>query len=109
MLLKRRKEAQTAQVSLKSKNNDMIPPSTLAAASTLGVAAILSAVSSDFSEEGAHASSVVSDSEDESLSQNNEWNESNLDKSKVKSPKKDHCSIKYHSDSAWRDEIKVKI
>ena len=71
--------------------------STLPAASTLGMAAVLSAVSSVFSENGNGAGSTFTDSEEEFQSQigykgqtstsGNVWEERNLAQSQVKSPK----------------------
>ena len=96
--------------------------STSAAASTLGMAAVFSAVSHVFSKQG--SSSVVSDSEDDFQSQtedgnvsdsgvrnDNPWNEVNLNKSKVKSPKKKPEPLfeHYYSDGAIRDEIEIEI
>ena len=96
--------------------------STSAAASTLGMAAVFSAVSHVFSKQG--TSSVVSDSEDDFQSQtedgnvsdsgvrnDNPWNEVNLNKSKVKSPKKKPEPLfeHYYSDGAIRDEIEIEI
>ena len=82
-----------------------------AAASTLGMAAMMSVVSSVFSNQG--ASSVVTDTDDEDqLSQGNVWEEANLNKSKVRSPKKDRGIeplFTHHSEGAWRDEIEVEI
>ena len=82
--------------------------STSAAASTLGIAAVLSVVSNALS----------SDTEDES--QGDVWNEENLNKSQVRSPKKQMPSkdnepkpieplFKFHHDGAFRDEIEVEI
>jgi hypothetical protein len=93
-------------------------PSTSAAASTLGMAAMMSVVSSVFSNQG--ASSVVSDSDYEDQQsqtqgqeQENVWDEANLNNSKVRSPKKVDGTItplfSHHSEGAWRDEIEVEI
>ena len=92
--------------------------STSAAASTMGMAAVLSAVSHVFTRQG--ASSNVSDSEDDFQSQTedgnasdneNPWSEENLRKSKVKSPKKKPEPLfeHYYSDGAVRDEIEIEI
>ena len=92
--------------------------STSAAASTLGMAAMMSVVSSVFSSQG--APSVASESDDDSLSsqtsvQDNPWNAENLEKSQVKSPKKNTNQGKiepifdHHHDGSWRDEIEVEI
>ena len=101
--------------------------STSAAASTLGMAAMLSAVSNVFSSANNDSSSQASESEDEysqatggnstiTNDNDNPWNEENLAKSQVKSPKK-HASgankieplFEYHHEGAWRDEIEVEI
>ena len=89
--------------------------STSAAASTLGMAAMMSVVSSVFSAQG--APSVVSDSDEDSQSsaQDNPWSTENLNKSQVKSPKKTTNQGKiepifgHHHDGSWRDEIEVEI
>ena len=88
--------------------------STSAAASTLGMAAMLSAVSNAFS--GQAASSTVSDT-DEDGSVDGVWEERNLSKSQVRSPKKnsndEHKRIEplfnFRQEGAWRDEIEVEI
>jgi hypothetical protein len=100
--------------------------STSAAASTLGMAAMLSAVSNVFSSANNDSSSQASESEDEysqatgdstiTNDNDNPWNEENLARSQVKSPKK-HVSganrieplFEYHHEGAWRDEIEVEI
>ena len=103
--------------------------STSAVASTLGMAAVLSAVSHVFSSQGAN--SVVTDSEDEYQSQShsqtegggnesetdrrdeNPWQENNLNKSKVRSPKRDKDPLKprfdHFSNGALRDEIEIEV
>ena len=92
--------------------------STSAAVSTLGVAAMLSAVnavSQAFS--GPSARSVVTDTEDEgSDASPSIWNEENLRNSQVRSPKKMDSTkprveplFGYRQDGAWRDEIEVEI
>ena len=116
-----------------------IKSTTSAAVSTLGMAAVLSAVSHAFSGQGASSvpnndsSSQASESEEEEYSQaiggdstitndydidnDNPWNNVNLAKSQVKSPKKPETEktkpiaplFDYHQDGAWRDEIEVEI
>ena len=98
--------------------------STSAAATTLGMAAVLSAVSSVFTNNKNDESSQNSESEEEysqatggdnTPSTNNPWNEENLNRSQVKSPKKANESgrveplFDFHHDGAWRDEIEVEI
>ena len=98
--------------------------STSAAASTLGMAAMLSAVSSVFSNNTNDESSQNSESEEEysqatggdaNLSSSNPWNNENLSKSQVRSPKKANQAgrveplFDFHHDGAWRDEIEVEI
>ena len=94
--------------------------STSAAVSTMGVAAMLSAVnalSQAFT--GQAASSVVSDTDDEG-SDGGVWSKQNLRNSQVKSPKKvDSLSntkatsieplFEHRQDGAWRDEIEVEV
>ena len=93
---------------------------TSVAASTLSMATMLSVVSSAFTRQG--ASSIVSDSDDDNLSQKsgngngkgNVWDEQNLRKSTVKSPRSEkekpkplfdhHCS-----EGAFRDEIEIEF
>ena len=95
------------------------------AASTLGVAAMLSAVSSVFSSNDARRGSTVSESEDEysqatggdsTITDTNPWNEERLSQSQVRSPKKTDSTkprveplFGYRQDGAWRDEIEVEI
>ena len=90
--------------------------STSAAVSTLGVAAMLSAVSQAFT--GPGAGSVVSDTDDES--DGGIWSEQNLRNSQVRSPKKADTQgtnkvasieplFEHRQDGAWRDEIEVEI
>jgi hypothetical protein len=94
--------------------------STSAAATTLGVAAMLSAVSNVFT--GQTPSSIVSDSDtddERSEAGSNVWNEENLRKSQVRSPRKQEnakpkaSSVEplfgFHQEGAWRDEIEVEI
>ena len=94
--------------------------STSAAATTLGVAAMLSAVSNVFT--GQTPSSMLSDSDtddERSEAGSNVWSEENLRKSQVRSPRKQEnakpkaSSIKplfgFHQEGAWRDEIEVEI
>ena len=98
--------------------------STSAATSTLGMAAMLSAVSSVFSNNTNDESSQNSESEEEysqatggdaNLSSSNPWNNENLSKSQVRSPKKANQAgrveplFDFHHDGAWRDEIEVEI
>ena len=95
--------------------------STSAAATTLGVAAMLSAVSNAFSG-GQAPSSIVSDSDtddERSEAGSNVWSEENLRKSQVRSPKKQENAkpraapieplFGFHQEGAWRDEIEVEI
>jgi hypothetical protein len=92
--------------------------STSAVASTLGMAAVLSAVSHVFSNQG--ASSIVSDSDDfqsqteegngNDSDSDNPWTESNLNKSKVKAPREKLKPIfESKRDGAVRDEIEIEI
>ena len=85
--------------------------STSAAATTLGVATMLSTLSSVFSAQ--RANSTVSDSDDEHTDQDNVWNSANLNNSKVKSPRKAGDPIEplfsHHSEGAWRDEIEIEV
>ena len=94
--------------------------STSAAASTLGMAAMLSAVSNVFASANNDSSSQASESEDEysqatggdsTITNDNPWNEENLAKSQVKSPKKrpEPLFEHYYSDGAMRDEIEIEI
>ena len=87
---------------------------TSAAASTLGVASMLSVMSSVFNRER-EAGSVVSDSEDEysqAIGNDNPWNDSNVQNSAIRQPKANNelkpC-FKYTHDGATRDEIEVEI
>ena len=94
--------------------------STSAAVSTMGVAAMLSAVnavSQAFA--GQPAGSVVSDTDDDE-SDGGIWSEQNLRNSQVRSPKKDDSTgnkkvasieplFEHRQDGAWRDEIEVEI
>ena len=87
---------------------------TSAAASTLGVASMLSVMSSVFNRER-EAGSVVSDSEDEysqAIGNDNPWNDSNVQNSAIRQPKVNNelkpC-FKYTHDGATRDEIEVEI
>ena len=91
-----------------------------AATSTLGMAALFSAASHVFSRQSNEA---ITDSEDDFQSQaevgngsenggqSNPWNEANLRKSNVKSPKKRPDSLfeHYYSDGARRDEIEIEF
>ena len=98
--------------------------STSAATSTLGMAAMLSAVSNVFSSANNDSSSQASESEDEysqatggnstitnDTEDDNPWNENNLSKSQVKSPKKRPAPLfeHYYSDGAMRDEIEIEF
>ena len=95
--------------------------STSAAASTLGMASMLSVMSSVFNNN--QAASVVTDSEDE-YSQTNEndspWEEANVNKSKIRQPKVSGRAnesndpelkplFNFVQDGAMRDEIEVEI
>ena len=92
-------------------------PSTSAAATTLGFAAVMSAVSGVFSNQ--EASSVVSDSDsDEEPAQTNEtvnnpWNAANLSNSQVKSPRRPATRVEplfhHHHEGSMRDEIEVEV
>ena len=92
--------------------------STSAAASTLGVAAVLSAVSHVFSKQA--ASSIVSDSDDfqsqteegngNDSDSDNPWTQSNLSKSRVKEQKEKLKPLfESKRDGAVRDEIEIEI
>jgi hypothetical protein len=94
--------------------------STSAAASTLGMASMLSVMSSVFNNN--QAASVVTDSEDEYSQANeneneNPWEEANVNKSKIRQPKEDGRTTEpelkplfnYVQDGAMRDEIEVEI
>ena len=92
--------------------------STSAAASTLGVAAVLSAVSHVFSKQA--ASSIVSDSDDfqsqteegngNDSDSDNPWTQSNLSKSRVKEQKEKLKPLfESKRDGAIRDEIEIEI
>ena len=98
--------------------------STSTAASTLGMAAMLSAVSNVFSSANNDSSSQASESEDEysqatggnstitnDTDNDNPWNEDNLNKSQVKSPKKRPAPLfeHYYTDGAMRDEIEIEF
>ena len=102
-----------------------LKPTNSAATSTLGMAAVLSAVSHVFS---GGASSAITDSEDEyqsqceenengnalgSGSEENPWEESNLNRSQVKSPRyekeKPKALFESYQDGAIRDQIEIEI
>ena len=91
--------------------------STSAAVSTLGVAAMLSAVNAVSQAFSGPARSVVTDTDDEgSDASPSIWNEENLRNSQVRSPKKTDPAkprveplFGYRQDGAWRDEIEVEI
>ena len=95
--------------------------STSAATSTLGMAAMLSAVSNVFSSANNDSSSQASESEDEysqatggnstitnDTDNDNPWNEDNLSKSQVKSPRKRPAPLfeHYYSDGAMPMKLK---
>ena len=86
--------------------------STSAAATTLGLAAVMSAVNGVFGNNGAR--SVVTDSDsDESTSDANPWSEANLNRSQVRSPKKSTSKVEplfhHHHEGSMRDEIEVEV
>jgi hypothetical protein len=88
-----------------------------AAASTMGMAAMMSVVNSVFSkgDPSSAASSVVSDSEEEysqAIGNDNPWNDSNVSNSTIKQPKSSNelkALFKYTHEGAVRDEIEVEI
>ena len=86
-----------------------------AAAATLGMAAMLSAVSNVFSGSEARSSVSVTDSEDEyslATGGDNPWNSSNVSNSTIKQPKSSEelrPLFEYRHDGAMRDEIEVEI
>ena len=87
--------------------------STSAAASTLGMAAMLNVVTSVFG--NSEARSEITDSEDEfsqAIGEDNPWNEANVSNSTIKQPK-DNGDLKplfeYKHDGAIRDEIEIEI
>ena len=89
---------------------------TSAAASTLGMAAMLSAVSNVFSSANNDSSSQASEDDYQSQAEeqnvdDNPWSETNLNKSKVKSPMKEKPKPKFESyrEGAMRDEIEIEI
>ena len=97
------------------KESEKAKQSTSAAASTLGMAAMLSAVSNVFSSSEARSSVSVTDSEDEyslATGGDNPWNSSNVSNSTIKQPKSSEelrPLFEYKHDGAMRDEIEVEI
>ena len=97
---------------MESERSKQKGASTSAAASTLEMAAMLSAVSNVFSSANNDSSSQASDMDDEDqLTQPNIWNHEILSQSKVKSPKKEKPKPLFESfrDGAMRDEIEIEI
>ena len=87
--------------------------STSAAASTLGMAAMLNVVTSVFG--NSEARSEITDSEDEfsqAIGEDNPWNEANVSNSTIKQPKNNDDLkplFEYKHDGAIRDEIEIEI
>ena len=86
-----------------------------AAGVALGMASMLSVVSGVFSGQGARSATTDSEEDEyQSQTEDNPWDESNVNKSKIKQPKANESSglkplFNYTHDGAIRDKIEVEI
>ena len=86
-----------------------------AAGVALGMASMLSVVSGVFSGQGARSATTDSEEDEyQSQTEDNPWNESNVNNSKIKQPKANESAglkplFNYTHDGAIRDEIEVEI